>query len=72
MQGAVVVKKPKKSISELFKEGTPIDEALRKGVRDALIRHKKLGNSIVIWRDGKIVHVPADQIEIPDEEAPPH
>jgi hypothetical protein len=66
-----VISKPQKTIRELFKEGTPIDDALARGVADALRRHKKLGNSIVIWRDGQIVHVPADQIQVPDEEAPP-
>lgn len=66
-----MISKPKKDIHDLFLEGTPIDKALRQGVRDALIRHKKLGNSIVVWRDGKIVHIPPDEIQLPDEEAPP-
>jgi hypothetical protein len=59
-----MIGKPKKSIQELFLEGTPIDEGLRDAVREALLRHKKLGNSIVVWRDGRIVHVPADEIEV--------
>jgi hypothetical protein len=59
---------PKKSIRDLFLEGTPIDEALRRGVRDALRMHKMLGNPIAIWRDGKVVILPPDQIDIPPDE----
>ncbi|WP_088892570.1 hypothetical protein [Leptolyngbya ohadii] len=31
-------------------------------VRQALERHRKLGESIAIWRDGKVVVLEADQI----------
>ena len=55
---------PRKTIEELFRERTPITEALRKGVREALLRHKKLGESIVIWRDGKVVVVPPEEIDV--------
>jgi hypothetical protein len=63
-----MIGKPKKSIKDLFLEGAPIDEALRKAVREALRRHKKLGNSIVVWRNGQIVHVSADEIQVSDAE----
>jgi hypothetical protein len=43
-------------------DGTEIDEALRRAVREALLRHKKLGNSIAVWRDGKVVIVPPEEI----------
>src|SRR5690349_7374450 len=59
---------PRKSIQEIFDEGTPIDEALARGVASALRRHKMLGNSIVVWQDGRVVHIPADQIQVPDVE----
>jgi len=55
---------PRRTISEIMRDGTAIDEAMRRGVREALIRHKKLGNSIAIWRDGEAVVIPPD--EIPD------
>ena len=38
--------------------------ALRKGVRDAYRRHKQAGQPVVVWRRGKIVLVPPE--EIPD------
>jgi hypothetical protein len=53
-----------KSITEIFREGTAIDRALEEAVRQALIRHKKLGNPIVIYKDGKVVWVPPEEIPV--------
>jgi len=39
-----------------------IDEALRTGVREALLRHKELDKPVVIERDGEIVWVPAEEL----------
>jgi hypothetical protein len=54
--------------------GTPglVEAAMRRGVRDALLRHKLLGESIAVSRDGKVVIVPADEIVVPElpEEQP--
>ena len=47
--------------------GVPVDEvteSLREAGRDAWRRHKALGYPIVIMRDGKVVVVPPEQIEI--------
>jgi hypothetical protein len=45
----------KKAISRIMVEdGDLILEALKQGVRDAMIRHKQAGLLVVIWRDGKI------------------
>lgn len=41
-----------------------IDQGLRKGIADALARHKLLGESIAIWKDGKVI-VPAKKIRVP-------
>ena len=68
-----MLSKSKKTIHELFEEGTPIDRAIAHGVRDALLFHKRIGNPIAVWRDGGVVLVPADQIEIPvidDDDTP--
>jgi hypothetical protein len=39
-------------------------EAAGRGVAAALRRHKLLGHSIVAWRNGKIVRIPPEEIEI--------
>lgn len=45
-----------------------ITRALYAAGRDALIRHKREGQPIIVWRDGKSVSIPAEQIEIPPAE----
>ena len=54
------------STDDIYKNPVRIHAAIREGVRDALRRHKLLGESIVEWRDGKVVIVPPDEIVIPD------
>ncbi len=50
-------------IARAFEEGTPIDEAIAEGVRDALRRHKQAGNPIAVWRDGQVVWIPPEEID---------
>ncbi|MEA2040019.1 MAG: hypothetical protein U9N82_09345, partial [Thermodesulfobacteriota bacterium] len=40
------------------------EEALKKAVARTIADHKRTGDPIVIWRDGKVVKIPADQIEV--------
>ena len=44
-----------------------VTAAMNKGVRAALLSHKQTGDPICVWRDGKVVWIPADEIVIPDE-----
>jgi len=47
--------------------GVPISEITEifaRVARDAFARHKALGYSVVIWRDGKVVEIPPEEIEI--------
>lgn len=46
-----------------------VEIALRKAVRNALIEHKRAGNTVVEWRDGKINFIKAEDIVIPEEPA---
>ena len=57
------MKNRKKSITEIFREGTPIDEALRRGVREALKRHIRAGVDAVEEVNGKIVWVTPREIK---------
>ena len=51
------------AIEEALARGAVIDRAAREGVRQALLRHKRLGESIVVWRDGKVVEIAAEEIQ---------
>ena len=44
-----------------------IEQAMEDAVQDALRSHKLMGDPIVIWRDGKVVWVPPEEIELADE-----
>jgi len=40
------------------------EEAFRKAVAEAIAEHRRNGVPIAIWRNGKVVRIPADQIEV--------
>lgn len=53
-----------KNIDQIFAEGTLIDRALKQAVHEALLAHKRAGNPIAAWRDGKTVWLkPEDVIQ---------
>jgi hypothetical protein len=55
------VKKEKETSSLLAYRA---EEALRKAVAEAIVEHRRNGVPIAIWRDGKVVRIPADQIGV--------
>jgi hypothetical protein len=42
----------------------PVVDAARKAVREALEDHKRAGNPIAGWRDGRVVLIPPEEIEV--------
>jgi hypothetical protein len=50
-------------VEEAFRNPEIILEALRKSYRDAVRLHRALGVPMSFWEDGKVVEVPADQLE---------
>ncbi len=53
----------------LFQRGKEIEAILREAGRQALLMHKKLGNPIASWEDGKVVIIPPEEIPIEDEKS---
>lgn len=58
----------KKTIDELFHEGKAIDEALKQAVQAALLQHKKAGNPVAAWRDGKVVLIKPEDIVVEEKQ----
>ena len=54
------------SVGPMRVSSKEIEAAMKRGVRDALRRHKLLGESIAVSRDGKVVIVPAEEIVVPE------
>jgi hypothetical protein len=50
-------------VARAFEIGTPIDEAADEACREAVRLHRQAGRPMVVWREGKTVLVPAEQIE---------
>lgn len=44
-------------------------EAANRGAQIAIETHRRMGRSIVVWEDGKVKHIPPEEIEPRDLEA---
>lgn len=44
--------------------GMKIDKGIKVAVAEALERHRKLGESIAVWRDGKVVILRGEEITV--------
>jgi hypothetical protein len=56
----------KVEIAQVFATPGLIEAGMNKAVREALRRHKALGESIAVSRDGEVVIVPPEEIVVPD------
>lgn len=65
--GIRVMSKSEPTLKELFEDGRAIDEALREAARDARRLHKALGNPMATWKDGQVVWVQPEDIDIDDD-----
>ena len=44
-----------------------LEQALRRTVRAALLAHKRAGNPVASWENGRVVLIPPEAIEVGDE-----
>lgn len=51
-------------IDEALADRKRITQALADGVREALKKHKQACNPIVVWRDGKMVWLKPEEIQV--------
>lgn len=54
------------------KHAIEIGEVLQRAVNHALLTHKRMGNPIAIWKDGKAVIVAPEDIVIPPDVSEPN
>ncbi len=52
---------------DFYRDAEEIGKRLQLGVREALKMHKCLGNPIAVWRNGQVVIIPSEEIEIPPD-----
>lgn len=60
---APAVRRGGRTIGELFDDDDAYVAAVQDAVDEAIERHRLLGESIVSWEHGRVVEIPADQIE---------
>ena len=46
--------------------GKAVEEVFRRAVQHALLMHKRAGNPIALWKDGKVVIIPPEEIQVDD------
>jgi len=54
-------------LDERFQDIALIERAVKRAVREALLRHKQAGNPIAIWRDGGVVWIQPEDIPVEPE-----
>jgi len=58
---------PAKDIGSIMRDGQEVDRAMDRAFRHVVERHRQLGIPLVIWREGRVVRVPAESIRLPEE-----
>lgn len=58
-------------IARIARDGEAIDRAFVAAYRRTVLRHRSQGAPLVVWRDGQVVEVPADEVELPAIETTP-
>jgi len=52
-----------KDIGAIIRDGRLIDEAITAAHAEVVRRHRQLGARLVLWRDGRVVEVTADEFD---------
>lgn len=52
--------------SKRLKLAAAVERAVQESVREALIDHKRAGNPVAFWENGRVRWVPPEEIVIPD------
>jgi len=60
----------RKAPVSVFEDTREVTRRFAVAVREALLDHKRAGNPVAIWRDGKVVIVPPDEIVVWEDDAP--
>lgn len=59
--------RPRKDVGAIVRDGTAIDGAIETARWRVVLRHRQLGLPLVVWRDGRVVEIPAESVVIPED-----
>ena len=54
---------------ERLAEAAAVEKAVQEAVREALLDHKRAGNPVATWKDGRVVWIPPEEIPVDEEPA---
>jgi hypothetical protein len=50
-------------IAALFEQGDAVRDAIRRGGLEAMKQYIRAGESMVSWKDGKVIRIPPEELE---------
>lgn len=53
-----------KQIDDILNDSGRMTKIIQAGVNRALLQHKRMGNPICEWRDGHVVWIPPEKIQV--------
>jgi hypothetical protein len=57
-----MTEQPLPSIRELLANHELITDAIRRAIREAVLKHARDGNPVATWENGKVVWIPPEEI----------
>jgi hypothetical protein len=57
---------PRLDPETMVRDGAAIDRAIIAARRRVIRRHRQLGIPLVIWRDGKVIEVAPESVDLPE------
>ena len=61
------MKRAPRSAEDLLVDMDKMNKAMALAARDARLLHKQTGHPLVVWRDGEVTWIPADELEVADD-----
>ena len=56
-------------IEAVMRDDKAVNQAFVAAYRRTVLRHRRLGLPLVVWKDGQVIEVSADSVELPPEPA---
>jgi hypothetical protein len=60
---------PRLDPETMVRDGAAIDRAIIAARRRVIRRHRQLGVPLVIWRDGRVMEVAPESVDLPESDA---
>ena len=54
-------------IEAVMRDDNAVSQAFVAAYRRTVVRHRYLGLPLIVWKDGRVVEVSADEVELPAE-----